>query len=139
VLEFCEGGSLLTKLRQNAFDRAQKFKIIEEVCRGMIHLRKFLYTVLTLSDKHNIIHRDLAARNILLRANNEAVVSDFGFARTGVADDGGQTKAAVGPLRWMPPESLTNGLYSTKSDVWSFAVTVYPILTNCIGDSVATL
>jgi serine/threonine protein kinase len=71
-----------------------------------------------------VIHRDLAARNILLRSNNDPVISDFGFARVAV-DDGGQTQASLGPLRWMPPESLKNKLYSIKSDVWSFGVTVY--------------
>jgi serine/threonine protein kinase len=82
-----------------------------------------------LQDKNNVIHRDLAARNILLRADNQPVVSDFGFART-AAEDGGKTKSTVGPLRWMPPEALTKGQYSTKSDVWAFGVTVYEILTN---------
>jgi serine/threonine protein kinase len=41
VLEFCEGGSLFTKLQQNAFDLTQKMKIIEDICQGMIHLRWF--------------------------------------------------------------------------------------------------
>jgi serine/threonine protein kinase len=60
----------------------------------------------------------------LLRKNNEPVISDFGFARVAI-DDGGQTENGVGPLRWMPPEALTNRLYSTKSDAWAFGVTVY--------------
>jgi serine/threonine protein kinase len=59
-----------------------------------------------------------------LNKDNEPVISDFGFARV-AADEGGQTQTTVGPLRWMSPEALKKGLYSTKSDAWSFGVTVY--------------
>jgi len=39
-----------------------------------------------------------------------------------------QTKANVGPIRWMAPESLANQTYSKKSDVWSFGIVVYEIV-----------
>ena len=41
-----------------------------------------------------------------------------------------QTKADIGPLRWMAPESLENKTYSKKTDVWSFGVIVFELLTN---------
>jgi serine/threonine protein kinase len=59
-----------------------------------------------------------------LTTNGEPVISDFGFARV-AQKEGGQTTATIGPIRWMPPEALNKGLYSTKSDVWAFGVTVY--------------
>jgi serine/threonine protein kinase len=43
-------------------------------------------------------------------------------------EDEGKTKANVGPIRWMAPESLANQTYSKKSDVWSFGIVVYEIV-----------
>ncbi len=78
---------------------------------------------------NNIVHRDMAARNILLSEIGEPKISDFGMSRL-VTDDGGNTtKATVGPLKWMAPESIRNREYSKKSDMWSFGVTVWEIVT----------
>jgi serine/threonine protein kinase len=125
VLEYCEGGSLMPKLKNNEFNLKQKIRIIQGIAKGMSHLRMSLYLQFSyLIDKNNIVHRDLAARNILLGKEDEPVISDFGFARV-VEEDEGQTQTKVGPLRWMPPEALKNGLYSSKSDAWAFGVTSY--------------
>ena len=65
--------------------------------------------------KHNLIHRDLAARNILLK-QGEPKVSDFGMSRLLQVDaTAGKTYGNIGPVRWMAPESLKNGIYSIKS------------------------
>ena len=45
-------------------------------------------------------------------------------------DDANKTKSAVGPIRWMAPESITDGKYSLKSDVWAFGVTIVEILSH---------
>jgi len=88
------------------------------IAHGMSHLTS-----------EGIVHRDLAARNILLNENYEAIVCDFGMSRVVVdTSQYGKTKSETGPLKWMPPESLTGQKYSEKSDVWSFAVTCWEIL-----------
>jgi serine/threonine protein kinase len=89
------------------------FRVVRGIARGMAHLAS-----------QNIVHRDLAARNILLDANFEPKVSDFGFSRVVGESGQGKTSAAVGPLRWMPPESLRDKEYSEKSDVWAYAITI---------------
>jgi len=76
----------------------------------------------------NVIHRDLAARNILLGRDLEAVVADFGMSRMASSEDNVmQTKSEVGPLKWMSPENIADRLYSKKSDVFSFGVTLWEI------------
>jgi len=60
---------------------------------------------------------------------DELKISDFGMSRVTVEESGGKTLTNTGPLKWMAPESYKR-VYSQKSDVWSFAVTMIEILTS---------
>jgi serine/threonine protein kinase len=51
-------------------------------------------------------------------------VSDFGLSRRAFGEVENQTKSDVGPLKWMAPEAIKNRVYSQRSDVWSYGVTV---------------
>ena len=45
-------------------------------------------------------------------------------------DDANKTNSSTGPIRWMAPECIKFGIYSLKSDVWAFGVTIVEILTH---------
>jgi len=82
----------------------------------------------------NIVHKDLAARNVLISAHFEAKVADFGLSKKVGNGKERQTlnfyeKSAVGPIKWMAPESLSKFQFSTKSDVYSFGVVMVEVLT----------
>ncbi|XP_038066667.1 angiopoietin-1 receptor-like [Patiria miniata] len=74
-----------------------------------------------------IIHRDLAARNILLSEDLTAKVSDFGLSRG--EDIYVQKSSTRIPVRWLAIESLTRRVYKSKSDVWSFGILLWEIVT----------
>ncbi|XP_046368018.2 receptor tyrosine-protein kinase erbB-2-like isoform X2 [Haliotis rufescens] len=92
-----------------------------QIAKGMIHLQN-----------NRIVHRDLAARNVLLGENLVCKVSDLGLARklADTGEDAYETKSGGPlPIRWMAPESLKDRLFSSKSDVWSFGILLWEIVT----------
>jgi len=122
VLEYYQKGSLDKVLFDSSvkLPLETKMHLIRGIAAGMLHLHK-----------HNIIHRDLAARNILIAANGEPKISDFGMSRILQEKEVGQTISVIGPIRWMAPESISRGVYSKYSDVWTFGIVVWEIVAQC--------
>ncbi|KAK6322894.1 hypothetical protein J4Q44_G00076860 [Coregonus suidteri] len=133
AIEFAPHGNLLDFLRKSrvletdpAFAIAnstastltsqQLLHFAADVARGMDYLAQ-----------KQFIHRDLAARNILVGENLVAKIADFGLSR-------GQevyVKKTMGrlPVRWMAIESLNYSVYTTNSDVWSYGVLLWEIVS----------
>ncbi|XP_048589456.1 platelet-derived growth factor receptor alpha isoform X2 [Nematostella vectensis] len=76
------------------------------------------------------VHRDLAARNVLVGPDYVMKVSDFGLARDIYQDDlYVKTTSGLLPVKWMAPESLFDRVYTEKTDVWSFGILLWEIMT----------
>ena len=78
-----------------------------------------------------MIHMDLAARNILLGRRSIVKIADFGLTRV-VPPGKGYYRLMHTlklPIKWMALESMVDKIFSTKTDVWGFGITVWECLT----------
>ncbi|XP_060852344.1 proto-oncogene tyrosine-protein kinase receptor Ret-like isoform X1 [Rhopalosiphum padi] len=77
-----------------------------------------------------LVHRDLAARNVLVTEDKVCKISDFGLTRD-VYEDNTYLKKTKGrvPVKWMAPESLADHIYTSRSDVWSFGILLWELVT----------
>ncbi|XP_068160051.1 receptor-type tyrosine-protein kinase FLT3 isoform X2 [Antennarius striatus] len=78
----------------------------------------------------NCIHRDLAARNVLMTKGRLVKIGDFGLARDIDNDSNYVVKGnARLPVKWMAPESIFQGIYTMKSDVWAYGILLWEIFS----------
>nr|XP_030735515.1 non-receptor tyrosine-protein kinase TYK2 isoform X3 [Globicephala melas] len=122
VMEYVPLGSLRDYLPRHNVGLAQLLLFSQQICEGMAYLHAQHY-----------VHRDLAARNVLLDNNRLVKIGDFGLAKAVpegheyycVREDGDS------PVFWYAPECLKECKFYYASDVWSFGVTMYELLTYC--------
>ncbi|KAK3866217.1 hypothetical protein Pcinc_028242 [Petrolisthes cinctipes] len=133
ILEYMSGGKLQSYLRASRADT--EYHNLHGASSSVTprDLTLFAFQIargMEFLASHGIIHRDLAARNVLVGEEKICKVADFGFARD-VANNHVYERKSDGrlPIRWMAPESLFDNIFTTKSDVWSFGVLLWEIVT----------
>ncbi|KAG7230577.1 hypothetical protein INR49_025294 [Caranx melampygus] len=118
VMEMASAGPLNKFLSSNkdTVNAENIVMLMHQVSMGMKYL-----------EEKNFVHRDLAARNVLLVNQQFAKISDFGLSKALGADDNYYKARTAGkwPLKWYAPECINYHKFSSKSDVWSFGITMW--------------
>uniref|UniRef100_A0A8C7H127 Tyrosine-protein kinase receptor n=1 Tax=Oncorhynchus kisutch TaxID=8019 RepID=A0A8C7H127_ONCKI len=130
LLELMAGGDLKSFLREtrprlehpSSLSMVDLLNVARDIAQGCHYL-----------EENQFIHRDIAARNCLLTTKGQgrvAKIGDFGMARdiyrASYYRKGGR---AMLPVKWMPPEAFMEGIFTSKTDTWSFGVLLWEIFS----------
>ncbi|TNN65645.1 Receptor tyrosine-protein kinase erbB-3 [Liparis tanakae] len=122
VTQLSVQGSLLEHIRncKNKLSPQRLLNWCVQIAKGMYYL-----------EEKRMVHRNLAARNVLLKNNYTAQISDYGIADLLYPDDKKYFYNEVKtPIKWMALESILFRRYTHQSDVWSYGVTVWEMMSN---------
>ncbi|KAE9621388.1 putative protein kinase RLK-Pelle-LysM family [Lupinus albus] len=129
VYEYAQKGSLRSHLHDpqnkghSPLSWIMRVQIVLDAARGIEYIHEHTRT--------HYVHRDIKTSNILLDASFRAKISDFGLAKlVGITNEGEvSTTKVVGTYGYLAPEYLSNGLATTKIDVYAFGVVLFEIIT----------
>jgi eukaryotic-like serine/threonine-protein kinase len=127
IMEFVEGETLANRSARASLSTADAVDYADQVL-----------SALSYAHKQNIIHRDIKPANMMLTPQGVVKLMDFGIARSSTDGSLTSTGTTLGSLNYMPPEQVRGEAADARSDIYSFGVSLYEMLTGKLpfqGDS----
>src|SRR3974390_2227946 len=127
VMEFVEGETLANRIARAPISTADAGNYSDQIL-----------SALSYAHSHNISHRDIKPANMMLTPQGVVKLMDFGIARSGTDGSLTSTGTTLGSLNYMPPEQVRGESADARSDIYSFGVSLYELLTGKLpfqGDS----
>ncbi|KAF4352751.1 hypothetical protein F8388_003404 [Cannabis sativa] len=121
IYEFVENGSVYSWLQENENDKLNwktRLRIAVDVANGLQYIHEHT--------RPRVVHKDIKSTNILLDANMRAKIANFGLAKSGC---NAITMHIVGTQGYIAPEYLSDGIVSTKMDVFAFGVILLELIS----------
>lgn len=119
TMEFVDGTTLKNLItKRGSFSLKEGIQIIKQICEG-----------LKACHDAGIIHRDISSKNIMIDRNGNALIMDFGIARSVVT---GATATVVGTPHYMSPEQLEGKMVDARSDIYSLGVVMFEMFTGSL-------
>jgi eukaryotic-like serine/threonine-protein kinase len=118
IMEFVEGETLANRAARAPLSTADAVNYSDQVL-----------SALSYAHKQNIIHRDIKPANMMLTPQGVVKLMDFGIARSATDGSLTSTGTTLGSLNYMPPEQVRGDAADARSDIYSFGVSLYEMLT----------
>uniref|UniRef100_A0A8C7ZWL0 Tyrosine-protein kinase receptor n=1 Tax=Oryzias sinensis TaxID=183150 RepID=A0A8C7ZWL0_9TELE len=130
IMELMTRGDLKSYLRSLRPKEQQWSSLSLPPLKKMLQMAGQIADGMAYLNSNKFVHRDLAARNCMVAEDFTVKIGDFGMTRD-IYETDYYRKGGKGllPVRWMSPESLKDGVFTTNSDVWSFGVVLWEIAT----------
>ncbi|CAH1249286.1 ERBB4 [Branchiostoma lanceolatum] len=121
VTQFMPLGDLLKYVLQNKDNVGSQVLLnwCTQIAMGMLYL-----------EEKRLVHRDLAARNVLVKTPNQVKITDFGLAKLlDIDEEEYYAEGGKMPIKWLALECIQYRKFTHQSDVWSFGVTIWELMT----------
>jgi len=118
VMEYCEGKTLKKTIEKETLSIKKMLDIGIQICEG-----------LTAAHKKEIVHRDIKSENIMLTQEGQVKIMDFGLAKLKGATKLTKSRSTLGTAAYMSPEQASGEEVDSRSDIFSFGVVLYELLT----------
>jgi len=118
VMEYIDGQELKEKISKGTVTIDQTIKIATQMAEGIQE-----------AHSKGIVHRDIKSSNIMITEKGQIKIMDFGLAKVGAGIQLTKEHSTLGTAPYMSPEQIRGDEVDQRTDIWSFGVVIYEMLT----------